>query len=115
MNMEQSKLVVLMHCRIHRIKARKIYYHEEYIELLNAKLVSYKKRKGVISRKIYIELNRKLPEDCQDRVSAWLDDAANADIIQKCLKYLRTQKLLFFAFISSIKNSGTCERICINC
>jgi hypothetical protein len=64
--------------------------YEEYIELLNAKLVSYKKRKGVISRKIYIELNRKLPEDCQDRVSAWLDDVANADIIQKCLKYLRT-------------------------
>lgn len=61
-----------------------------YIELLETKLVSYKKRKGVIPRKTFIELNRKLPEDYQDRVSAWLDDAANAVIIQKCLKYLNT-------------------------
>jgi hypothetical protein len=53
-------------------------------------LVSYKKRKGIIPRKTYIELNRKLPEDYQDRVSAWLDDTANASIIQKCLKYLKT-------------------------
>jgi hypothetical protein len=64
--------------------------YEEYIELLNTKLVSYKKRNGIISRKAYIELNRKLPEDHQDGVSAWLDDAANASVIQKCLKYLRT-------------------------
>jgi len=64
--------------------------YTEYTELLETKLVSYKKRRGVIPRKIYIELNRKLPEDYQDRVSAWLDDNANAAIIQKCLKYLKT-------------------------
>jgi hypothetical protein len=63
--------------------------YEEYIELLNTKLVSYKKRKGIILRKTYIELNRKLPEDYQDRVSTWLDAPANACIIQKCLKYLK--------------------------
>jgi len=64
--------------------------YEEYVELLNAKLVSYKKREGIIPRKTYIELNRKLPEDHQDTVCAWLDDAGNADMIQKCLKYLKT-------------------------
>ena len=64
--------------------------YAEFIELLNSKLVSYKKRKGVIPRKTFIELNRKLPEEYQDRVSAWLDDTANAGVIQKCLKYLKT-------------------------
>ena len=64
--------------------------YAEYIKLLETKLVSYKKRRGVIPRKTYIELNRKLPKDYQDRVSTWLDDSANAAIIQKCLKYLKT-------------------------
>jgi len=45
---------------------------------------------NIIPRKTFIEQNRKLPEDYQDRVCAWLDDAANANVIRKCLKFLKT-------------------------
>jgi len=56
-----------------------------YIENLQTKLVGYKRRTGVISRKSFIELNRKLPDEDKDDMLEWLDNSENSGLVEKCL------------------------------
>ena len=61
-----------------------------YIENLQTSVVAYKRRTGVISRKTFVELNRKLPNEHKDDMLEWLDNPENAKLIERCLCYLCT-------------------------